>query len=275
MFTSTSHVYLSYVDRWINDGVIDDVYGEFFILHNDRGRSSDDIMIDWDSEYIFREWSDFGKGGESLIQTICPAILRDQKKTILDAGKSARLSAFLKIYANNVQVSGFYYEKPQVLSHIHSRISSFIGSNSEYRTKEDVDIRPKTYTKPTFNNYLSTNKEEMTIDRKDWYTIRGRILPKPQSLSSSHLIFNTTPHNTIRKMEPTDSTSIHAQESSYMSVYSTMFDLIDSHELYDVHHVVEDTYKACIDKCASICFYSLGSLLNMSFDIRLIFEAVW
>ena len=77
MTHSASNAYLSILERWIYEGVIDDPYGEFFIAEN-KSLQKESLTQDYDAKYWRQRYS---------LKKDIPSFLANIAGTILTTGK--------------------------------------------------------------------------------------------------------------------------------------------------------------------------------------------
>ncbi|KAG0468400.1 hypothetical protein HPP92_017728 [Vanilla planifolia] len=108
MTQSASTPYLSILERWVYEGIIDDPYGEFFIAEN-KSLQKESLTLDYDAKYWQQRYS---------LKDGIPSFLAGAAETILITGK----------YLNVMRECGHSFQVP--LSE-NSKLTSF-GSNHHY-----------------------------------------------------------------------------------------------------------------------------------------------
>ena len=295
------------VTAWIQSGIIQDPFSELFIqrLDNVRLKQQDDLKIDWDNEFKLRSWVD--KANKECI--IEPKIIRGKAQKILDAGKSVRLSLYLRSNPQNSEIIKLVLEKPNIHEALLEELNSQLQVNFETVVPcASLPAPLKLKSRPTFNasikNELYTNKKfsaapPRTPPRAKWGERRSmkmdneledspdKLLQDQYSgLSLFSRLTKAQPNNTIvsfkkkkYKIEPIEN-HLSSQELGYQDqIARKISQLVDTsikmpQPGFTLHKSIKEAYSKSINTTSSLVSSNLGHLLHSSFDIGKIMRTV-
>ncbi|ORX76752.1 hypothetical protein BCR32DRAFT_271083 [Anaeromyces robustus] len=98
LFKDTFEPYISFIESWVFEGLIDDPMNEFFIQENQNIESDPNLMDYWELHYNIKEFND---------AKVYPSFLKDYIQKILEVGKSFNLIKELNL-KNDIQDKSFF-----------------------------------------------------------------------------------------------------------------------------------------------------------------------
>lgn len=297
--------------NWMQSGIIQDPHIEFFIQRIDSVmiKSQDDLKIDWDNEFRLRHWVD-RNNKDCPLQ---PKVLKGIAQTILDAGKSIRLTLYFKAHPQNEKITLIKLKKPCIYTSILERITETLSQNFEdlIQIKSEVCSTNKKYTRPSFNSQLKSEfysitekpaQEVINLAPGKWGQRQMNILKtdKPRFIDNELDGINLQPQLTLfdrlltvtnenmltkfskkkLKGDIKEVTMTHSDHQTQEEIQKQLRVLIGcaikkAKPGYILHKDVNDAYLKGISLTSQLISSNLGELLNLSFEIELLMKTVW
>lgn len=293
--------------EWVQNGVIRDPYNEFLIqkFENIKLRQNDDLKIDWDNEFKLRFWVD-KQNKECVIE---PKFLKGNIQKILDAGKSVRLSLYLRSNPQNSEVSKLILEKPNFSESILDELKLQETAHFDLLAPPQlVHHHPHLKERPSFNKFIKQDLYPKTIFKRAQIKtpIKGRWNDKNSHYMDNEL--NQTPNLGMESVQPCSSLfnelimgnlsqnfinleSKKIKSNAQESVVSSK-EVNDSCQInrrlrnfleinlnspipgFIFHKTMRDIFSKAFLSTSSVIFSNLGHLLHSSFDINKILRTV-
>ena len=78
--------YMDYIQQWLENGIVNDPYNEFFIFRaNDQNYCDNQFKLDWNRDFLTRNINHYNGKYEALV----PSLFVPNLEQILHAGKSS------------------------------------------------------------------------------------------------------------------------------------------------------------------------------------------
>jgi hypothetical protein len=292
---------------WIQSGVVQDPHLEFFVQKTDGARlkPQDDLKIDWEHEFKLRFWVD-RNNKECPVE---PRILKGKTQKILDAGKSVRLSLYLRSNPQNFEVSKLILEKPNINKAIVDELEEQKGLDTDSLSiHQEIESFPVPKSRPSFNMAIKKDLYPKTIFKRAVMKtpIKGRWNERVVEKMDNELemtpnlgvastippmsVFNQLISSNknrslisfeIKKIKDEETEPINSSRSDdYQSQIAKKIRLLLEANIktpnpgYIFHKSLTEIYSTSVTTTTSVIASNLGHLLHSSFDINKIMRTV-
>lgn len=298
---------MAMVANWMHSGVIQDPYSEFFIqrLDNLRVKQQDDLKIDWDNEFSLRFWVD--KANKEC--NIEPKILKGKAQKILDAGKSVRLSLYLRSNPQNSEVTKLVLEKPNVhktiVDQLDVHLQEHFGSlpdlqasqpkyRQRFRPSFNLAIKNELYSAKSAKKFSNENgpkgrwaePRQVQIDNELEQMPRLPVARIQESPSLFGNLISSSQGNLIHPfqkkkytMEIEETAKLDESEDLLSQVAKKVSQLVEHGSTsplagFILHKTLREAFATSFSLTSNVIASNLGSLLHTSFDISKIMKTV-